>query len=338
MKIVILKNNLKNALDLVGKAVGHNSNLPILSNVLIKTLENKVRVVSTNLEIGIASDVSGKVVEDGGITVPYDLIYGIVSNLSSERVNLEAKNNNLLVKTDNYEASLQGINESEFPIIPKVGEKNGHIEFDQGVLKRALDKVVIAAGENNLRPEINSVLIVVEPSVVKFVATDSFRLAEARIEGPQFKNTISEGFKAIVPLKTAQIISRVLKEDGEEKVSFYFDGSQMLTRAGGTEIISRLVDGKFPDYEAIVPKSIEAETLVNRAELVNALKLANSFAAKAKEVKVRIKDKRVMEIYSSDAAIGENKYLIPVKSTGGDFEVTFNLSYLLDGVRSDASE
>src|SRR3989344_4482734 len=138
MKIIILKNNLKAALDVSGKVISKNSNLPILSNILIKTFEGKIKTLSTNLEIGITYTVSGRVIEEGSITVPYDIFYNIVSNISDERINLEGKNNTLLIKTDNYEATIQGSSESEFPIIPKI-EKNAFIDINQEEIKSALD-------------------------------------------------------------------------------------------------------------------------------------------------------------------------------------------------------
>src|SRR3989344_2579217 len=334
MKIIILKNNLKAALDVSGKVISKNSNLPILLNILIKTSDSKIKVLSTNLEIGITYIVSGRVIEDGSITVPYDIFYNIISNISDERINLEGKNNTLVIKTDNYEATIQGSSESEFPIIPKI-ERSTSIEINQEEIKSALDKVILAAGISDLRPEINGVFFAIENSAIKLVATDSFRLAEARIEKNKFKTNSGE-VRFIVPLKAAQVFSRVMV--AEETATFYLDNGQIMAKAGNIEVVSRLVDGKFPDYEAIVPKTIDTETTLKRSELVNALRLASSFAAKAREVGAWIKDKRIIEIYSSDASIGDNKYIIPVKSSGPDVQINFNLNYLLDGIQTEDSE
>lgn len=339
MKIIILKNNLKIGLDNVSKAIGSNTNLPIISNVLVKTYENKVKIMATNLEIGITVTVSGKVVEDGSITVPYDVLSSIVNNISSERINLEVKNNNLFINTDNYEASIQGIGESEFPIIPKIKEEKDFIVINKDELGDALSKVIIAAGFSELRPEINGVLFIIESSGIKLVATDSFRLAEAKINGGALKNHLAEGMKVIVPLKTADIILKIAGDKSTgDSLSMYFENNQILVRAEGVEVISRIIDGKFPDYEAIIPKSLSAEITVNREELVNALKLASSFTTRIKDVKLRAKDNKVLEIYSSDSALGENKYLIPGKLNGSNFQATFNLKYMLDGVKAEDAD
>jgi len=197
----------------------------------------------------------------------------------------------------------------------------------------------VLAGLSELRPEINGVLFTIEPSIIKLTATDSFRLAEASINEAQFKNHLSTGLKVVIPLKTAETISKIIK-DGETDsfISIYFENNQILAKTDSTEIISRLIDGKFPDYEAIIPKSLYSEVIIERDELVKALKLANSFALRVKDVKIKSRDKKVLEIYSSDNSIGENKYMIPGKINGDDFESTFNLKYFLDGAKTENSD
>jgi DNA polymerase-3 subunit beta len=111
MKIIILKDNLKEGLNSIVRAVSENNNLPILKNILIKTFNNKIRLTATNLELAISKSVSGKIVEDGSITVPFSVLNGIISNLDSEKVSLESKKDNLILKTDNYEAAIQGVSE-----------------------------------------------------------------------------------------------------------------------------------------------------------------------------------------------------------------------------------
>ncbi|MBI2010863.1 MAG: DNA polymerase III subunit beta [Candidatus Colwellbacteria bacterium] len=343
MKLVVLKNNLKLGLDLVGRAVGSALNLPVLGNVLIKSENNKIRLSATNLELAITKNISGKVVEEGGITVPYGLLAGIVAGLSSERVSLETdKKNNLVLKTDNYEAKCEGIDESDFPVIPRTEKKEELIETSAGPLRDALNRVVVAGEISELRPEISGVLFSIETSGLKLVATDSFRLAEAKISSSQIKNKNKQVADLIVPLKTAQELSRSIKEDGG--VHIYLNNNQVLFEAEELEIVSRIIEGKFPDYDAIVPKEILTEILVNRSELSGALKLSGLFASRTNEVKLRIKDKKILEVYSADNAVGENNYLLPAKISGetakGDepLTVSFNWRYLLDGIRSGESE
>jgi len=131
MKITVLKNNLKNSLDAVSRIVGENNNLPILKNVLIKSESGKINISSTDLETAIIKKVAGKSVEDGQITVPFSIFNNVINNIQSERIDLEAKKNNILIKTDSYEAKIQGMDSEDFPIIPKIEEKNEFFELKE---------------------------------------------------------------------------------------------------------------------------------------------------------------------------------------------------------------
>ena len=337
MKLIILKSNLKTGLDAVGKAVGSNLNLPVLGSVLIKTSGNQIQLSATNLELAITRSVFGKVVEDGAVVVPYNTLSSVVNNVVSERVHLEkTKQGNLEFKTDNYTAIIQGIDEKEFPIIPKIEKKNGGIEIDTPALKDALTKVVIAGEATDLRPEISGVFFSGEESSLKLAATDSFRLAEAKILGKQVRVKGRGPFSATIPIKTSQELIRAI--DGEDSVTLHLENNQALFETENTTLISRLVEGSFPDYSAIVPKDIETKMVVKKEELINALKLASSFASRSNDVRIKAKDKKVIEVYSSDSAVGENSYLIPAKIDGPATESVFNWKYLLDGVRAIAGK
>lgn len=334
MKLIILKSNLKNGLDGVGRAISPAANLPVLGSILIKAEGNQIKISATNLELAITRVVSGKIIEEGEVVVPHSTIASIINNISTERVNLETKKGALVLKTDNYEASIQGVDPKEFPIIPSIKEKKESLEIDSSTLSDALQKVVIAAEASDLRPEISGVLFSIDGQSLKIVATDSFRLAEATIPGGQLKSTLKDGLQITVPIKAAQEIARGANE--KESFNIYTDETQVLFESESLELISRLVEGKYPDYETIIPKDIETKVSVDREELIGSLKLAGSFAGRSSEVTLRAKDKKVLEVYSSDSSIGENQYLIPAKIDGPDMEVIFNWQFLLDGIKGES--
>ncbi|MDD5710574.1 MAG: DNA polymerase III subunit beta [Candidatus Colwellbacteria bacterium] len=336
MKIIILKSNLKAGLDAVGRSIGINANLPVLSTVLIRAENNQIKLSATNLELALTKTVFGKIIEEGGLAIPYAVLSNIVNNISTERVNLEAKAGNFMIKTDNYEASIQGIDRKEFPIIPPVEKRSERVEVEGSILKEALMKTVIAAEVSDLRPEISGALFLIEPSEVKIVATDSFRLAEATISGKQIKNTFEKGTQMTIPLKAAQELARVVEE--KEKISFSANETQVLFESENLELVTRVIEGKFPDYQAIIPKEIETEVVVNRDDLINGLKLAGSFAGRNSEVLLKVKDRKILEISASDSNIGKNKYVVSAKVNGPDLEVAFNWQYLLDGVKNEPSK
>ncbi len=337
MKLVVLRDNFKAGLDIAGRAIGQNLNLPILGSVLVSAKGNRIRLAATNLELAITKSIPGKILEEGVVAIPYQTIANVVANSTSERVNIETtKQGGIMVKGDNYEANLQLAGRDEFPNIPDVAPKPSAALVGSSALRDALNKVIVAAEVSDLRPEISGVLFLGELGSLKLVATDSFRLAEAKISGQQFKNNAGGGFKFTAPLKTAQELAKILKDEGD--VFFYVEKNQLLFVAEDTTLSSRLIEGNFPDYQAIVPKEVDTEVILDRAELSGALKLSSTFAGRTNDIKLKVKDKKILEIYSSDSGIGENSYLIPAKVNGPDTEAAFNWRFLLDGLRGGASK
>jgi DNA polymerase-3 subunit beta len=333
MKITILKNNLKNALDAASRTVGENINLPILKNVLIKSENGKINIISTDLETAVIKAVAGKVIEDGQITVPFTIFNSVINNIQSERIDIENKGLNVLVKTDSYEAKIQGMNHEEFPIIPKIGAKEEYIEIKGDILKESLVSVMSASQISELRPEISGVMLNVDGETIKFVATDSFRLAEKTIYSSDFTNNFEKGFKLIIPLKPAQEIVRIIAD--KEIYKIYSDESQIMVKNDDITIITRLIDGKFPEYTPIIPKSVSTNLEISRNELTGALKLVSSFSPKNNEVIFKIvPEQKLVEVYSADSLLGENKYLIPAKITGEALNISFNWRFILDGMKN----
>lgn len=333
MKVIVLNSKLKESLSAVEKAVKENSNLPILKNILIKTFNNRLKITSTNLEVGINKFVFGKIIEEGSITIPFSTLYKIVNNSDSEKTEINTEGNNLLLKTDNYKARIQGINSDEFPIIPKINDENNFLEIDFSIFKNAIEKVVTAAQISEIRPEISGVLLDYQITILKLAATDTFRLAEKTLTESQYKGNFERGFKVIIPLKTISEVLRIFKDT--ERIKIYFDKSQVLFKNEDVEIISRIIDGEYPDYEVIIPKETENEIHINRNQFINAIKLVSSFSGRVNEIKLRLmENKKTLDVYSADQNLGENNYLVPIKLKGEGFsEIAFNWQYLLDGLK-----
>ncbi len=339
MKIIILKNHLKSGLETISRigAESGSTTLPVLKNFLMETIDNKIKLSMTNLEIAITCYVPGKVIEGGSLVVPFNIFNSVVNNLQAERINLDGKDNHLVIKTDNYQAKIQGGKKDEFPIVPEVDSQN-FLEFSSPTLKKSLFSVVGASQISEIKPELGGILFDFQVNSLKLAATDSFRLAEKNISSSQFKSNIKSGFRIIIPLKTIQEVVRIFKEESG-KLTVYFEPNQVLFKTENSEIVSRIISGDFPEYQAIIPESFETEVILNREELVNALKLTSSFTDKLNEIKISIKEKaKNIEVFSFNQILGENQYLIPAKIKGAALEIVFNWRFLLDGVRVLDSE
>jgi len=336
MKLIILKNNIIEGLNAVERAVSTVTNLPILKNILIKTEGGRILFTCTNLELAITQVVPGKIVEDGEITVPVAVFAPVAKNLNAERVSLEVKDKQIEITTDNYEATIQAQSAKDFPIIPGISEKENVIKLPISRFLESLQSVIVATQYSEIRPEISGVFFRVFDNEVILAATDSFRLAERimKIENLHIQNDVS----MIIPYKTAEELTRFLTGNTGD-VEIFIEQNQVLFKTNSRQLISRLVDGAFPEYKAIIPKQIQNEAILNRNEFINAVKLASSFSGRGNSVTISIgENKKFLELSSSDSALGENHYKIPIKCKGDAFSIVFNWRYLLDGLKIYSSE
>jgi len=229
------------------------------------------------------------------------------------------------------------MNYEDFPIIPKIEVKNEYIEIKGDILKESILSVMSAAQISELRPEISGIMIDIEGDIMKFVATDSFRLAEKTIYNTDFTNNFESGFKIIIPLKPAQEIVRIIND--KETIKIYSNGNQLMIQNNDITLVTRLIDGKFPDYTSIIPKNTTTVLEISRTELISALKLVSSFSSKNNEVIFKIiPEQKLIEVYSADNLLGENKYLIPAKITGEALNISFNWRFIIDGLKNINTE
>lgn len=342
MKFTILKNNLKEGLKIIEGACLDNSNLLILKNFLIESFENKIKLSATNLELAITNFISGKIIENGSLSIPFNIFNSIINNLLDEKINLEINNNKLIIKTDNYQAEIQGVKKEDFPIIPKIENIKFNIEIQNIILKDALISIINSIINSENKPELNGVLFDYQTTLIKLTTTDTFRLSEKTIINTQFKSNIEKNFKIIIPLKTINEVIKALQNNEDEKTIIYLDTNQIMFKIGNIEIISRLINGEFPEYQQIIPKEFDIELFLNKEQLINAVKLSSVFTDKFNEIKFILKEgEKNLEISSFSQALGENKYLIPVKiknTKQEQFETVFNWRFVLDGIKNIKSE
>lgn len=333
MKLIILKNNLLEGLFVLERSSSDNPNLPILKNILVKAENNQISFSATNLEMAVTSIVSGKILENGETTIPFSVINSVVKNLGAERVSLDLKGDKFVISTDNYEAIIQSQSPKDFPIIPDVKNKNNFFEIEVPLFKEALQSVVIATQFSEIRPEISGVFFDLNNQEgLTLVATDSFRLAKQTISSKNIKTEIEDA-EVIVPLKTALEALRIFKSE-EGKIKVYIEQTQIVFETFGTKLTSHLIDGKFPEYEAVIPKQTTTEISVEREEFLNAIKLTSSFSGRINDITIKVADnKKLIELTSSSSNIGENKYKVPAKIKGEKPSIVFNWRYLLDGIK-----
>ncbi len=335
MQIICLQEKLKQALNITERIIGRNLSLPILNNLLLVVEKSKLKVSSTNLEIGINTWLSGKVTESGKITVPARLISDLINNLPNKKVELKTKNNQLELRCEKFKSIINGLSADDFPIIPKIKEEPV-IKINGLVLKNSLSQVVEMVSFSESRPEISGIYTKFDKSLIKLAATDSFRLAEKNIEVKNIQS--SKTHTVIIPHRTIQELIRILN-DNENEVKIVLSTGQILFDLEDYQVISRLIDGQYPDYQQIIPNDFKTEVIINREDLISNIKVASLFSGKINNIKIIINsEKSLLEIVAKDVDIGENKSQIEAKIDGREVETVFNYRYLLDGLNNIFSD
>ena len=343
MKIVCTRDNLINSLSLIGGIATKSVNLPILNNVLFRIEQQKVSLIATNLELAIIVQLRAKVEKEGSFTVPAKTLTEFVNLLSDETVELEVKENELEVSCGKSSTKIKGTSAEDFPVLPNISEGVGYL-LNRDVLKKGLDQVNSSAAKNDIRPELAAILFSFNPEGHKglvLAATDSYRLAEKKI-------TLEQGEdqnRVIVPARTAIETNRVLtinKNNGESEktVRVTVSDSQIVIRNNDVELISRLVEGKYPDYTQIIPTNFKTEMELDISNLTKDVKAAGLFTTLGvNAVTFKIKsDENIVAISSASSQAGEHQTQISTEIKGEDNEIILNHRYILEGLSNIDTE
>jgi len=332
MKIRVTQAKLAHALTLVGRVASSRSALPVLANVLLRANKNTITVIATNLEIAITQTIPGQIGKEGAITIPARLLSDFVSSLPDEPIDMELKDSRLSVATKNYSSVINGVPAEEFPSLPTInGGKSLSIAAPD--LKQAIHQTVLAAGTDETRPVLTGGYLHAEDGKVLLAATDSYRLAEKRLN-----TKASDNFGLIVPASALGDVLRIIgDEEGEVKITYSDSQTQFVL--GDSQLITRQIEGSFPAYRQLIPPSSDVNLSVNTQEFTNIAKVAALFARESAgsiTLKVSEKDQRV-SIDSVASQVGENTSSAPAK-VKGEGQVTLNSRYLLDALGVIESE
>lgn len=330
MRLTCSQKDLLSALTTTNKAVDINNTLPVLNNVLLKAEGKKLYFTSTNLEIAITYNIETDVKNEGEITIPSKLFTSYINYLKDNEVDILVESGDIQVKTSDSKTRIKGIPASEFPPIPSV-EKEGGMTVKAGELNKAIEQVVFAAALNTTRPILSGVYFAAEKDELKMVSTDSYRLSEKVLS----VSGVSGSINCIVPAKTIIELGSILdglKED--EKVTVVISKNQIMFSVGPVELISRLIEGQFPNYEQIIPKSSKTQVEFEVSALSLMLKRINIFAKENNnKIILKVADGKVI-ITTESTQYGEGEITLETKIDGEDNEIALNSQFLLDALGS----
>src|SRR5919198_3017159 len=344
MKLSCLQQNLAEGLNVVGRVVPSKSTLPVLSNVLLATDEGRLKLAATNLEMAMSAWVGAHVESEGAITLPARVLTEWVHLLDRDQqieMSLNARNKRIHLQCGRYESNISGIDAEDFPPIPAV-EEGSSVTLEAAILKDAVSQVAFAAAQDDSRPVLAGVLVKLEDGKLTLAAADGFRLAVRTVELP---NGEEQRLSMIVPARALSELARVLPDEEGKTVELAAtpNRSQILFKFGDVQMVSRLIEGQFPDYARIIPQDAKTKATMPTRELLQATKAASVFARdNSMIVRLQLTPSEEQQelalgkvvVSSNSAEMGDNTGDLDATVDGEEQQVAFNGKYLKEALEA----
>ena len=329
MELVVRKTDLLRELQLFQGIVERKNTIPILANVLIEANGDEVKLLATDLEVGLRSRCTASVAKGGSLTLPAKKLYEIIKALPETDVRIEEDRNGVKVAADRFDSRMQTLPREDFPTLP---EASGTVSatLPREVLKQMVAKTQFAITGEDTRYFLNGALFILRPDSMSLVSTDGHRLALVTVpREAQTGKERAEEVRVILPRKTLLELGRLLAEaDGD--IQYERAENHLFFDIGGRLLISRMIDGQFPAFERVIPKSNDKRVEFDRDRLTSAVRrVALLSNERSRAVKFQI-DKGKVEIASSSPEFGEAKEVLVVDYTAAPVTICFNAQYVLD--------
>ncbi len=329
MKFKVDKNVLIKGIDTIQNIISSKATLPILSNFLLEAQKDKLKLTATDLNIGISCIIPGDILEPGAITIPTRRFSSIIKELSDLEIGVNSKKNNIvIIETPSCQFKIIGLPAEEFPKLPEFKDKEV-VEINQALLKQMLNHTSFAVSMDETRYILNGILFKISQNTITLVATDGKRLA---VDIKKLTKPTNKEINMIIPVKTIQELQRNLQDEGV--LSMTIGANQVLFEFGATIIISRLIEGEFPDYQQVIPAQAESKIKINREQFLLAIRRASLLSTPDYQaVKFEVfKNKLVLSKSTPD--VGESREEIPMEYSGKEIMIGFNPNYLGDVLKN----
>lgn len=338
MKAIVLQENLARGLNIVSRAVSPRSTLPVLANVLLATDEGRLRLSATNLEMGITCWIGARVEEEGSTTVPARTFSDLVNTLTGEQValTLDVNTQTLNVRCGASNTDIKCIDAQEFPPLPAL-ELDGAIRINVADFKEMVHQVAFAASTDEARPVLQGVLIQVDGEQITLAAADGFRLS---VRKANLSQPAAQSVSVIVPARALNELARIIADGENELLMLVPKGrGQVIFRCGEVELVSQIIEGTYPDYQSIIPRSYQTRTLVSTAALLKACKQAEIFAREGiNEARLNIKPASdpslpgEVEVTAFSEETGKSETVLEAAVEGKGLLIAFNVRFLREAL------
>jgi len=341
MKISILKNTLIDKITVVNRICPKKTDLSILNFFKLEAKDDKLTIFSTDLEISYKATLLAKVEEEGEFLIPAKQFYEVLQNFYEDVINIENKENTLILRGEKTFSTLPGISEEEYPLIPKYSEEK-YLEIDNKLFENYLEKIYgnIKTAEV-IKPEFAGVYMWITENLIRLVTTDTIRLSEIKFKKDLVITNIEKEEKLLIP---ETIISEYLKIKKKPlKLRIYIEPSQVTFDLEDQVLLTKTLFIDYPDYQQVIPQDFNIIFYINRDEVLKALKLNKVYVDQTKEIKVKISPKNeMMELITKNEILGENINKVNISLESADqeeeFEISYNIDFLIEGIKNVDSE
>jgi DNA polymerase III subunit beta len=330
MKAVCYRESLLSACQLTSAAIPSKDLKPILKNIKAIAGDGRCTLIATDLEVGIRLDVQGlEILEPGEAILPAKKLLDILREARDQKLEIEADASACYVRGTALDFEMPSEDPAQFPDFPTFNEEKYH-EITAGSLREMIRRTVFACADEAQRYSMTGVLWELDGGIAKLVATDGRRLAVAEGVATSVGGHTTKGQTPVVPAKAMGLLERNLQDNPEETVKVSVRPNEVLFRTGRAVIYSRLVEGRFPDYRAVMPKKAEVKLTLNAADFQSAVRQAAIMTdAEAPRVTFKFaKDKLTLQ--AQGATAGRSKIERPLNYSGKTIDVNFNPAYVIE--------
>jgi len=332
MKVTVSQANLAHGLGIVTHAVASRTTLAVLSNVLLATDEGRLRLSATNLEMGITCWIGCKIEEEGSITIPARTLTDLVNTLpvGEVRLTLNTRTQSMEIKCGTTSSEIKGIDSQEFPPMP-IADLYGGVELNLADLKEMITQVIFAASTDEARPVLMGAQISINENTVSMAAADGFRIS---VRSGQLSTPVSEPVSIIVPARALAELARVTMDGSDTvRMSIPSGRGQVIFSLKDMEIASQLIEGKFPDFNQIIPKAFKTRTVITTAQFLKACKQVEVFAREGAYVsRLNLKPMEggpgEVEMNAANEETGSSDVVLDATIDGAPLLIAFNVRYL----------
>ncbi|MDB5259674.1 MAG: polymerase subunit beta, polymerase subunit beta protein [Candidatus Taylorbacteria bacterium] len=335
MKIECVQEKLAGAVSIAERVAGKHVTLPVLSCLLLDAQKNQLTIRATNLDLGLEIIVPAKTDEEGIVAVPANILSSFISGASQgdKGVKIFTKDANIVVEASHSRGTIKTMPVDDFPSIPRVSDGTSFTVNGADFVK-GLKSVWYSASISGIKPELSSVYIYSDDGTVVFAATDSFRLAEKRI---RLKKS-ADFTQILIPFKNIPEIIRVFDQVNDD-ISVTLSKNQISFDYKGLYLVSRVIDGVFPDYKQIIPKQSTTEVVVLKQDLIDGLKVSHIFSDKFNQITMVVDPKtKEFSLKTKNADVGENTHNLEATIEGDAITINFNYKYITDCFQSIDSD